>query len=222
MIPSLDLLTGIRAIVVIFYFRYTHHNSAGIIVANNAASTAVTISDVTSTLNVFQGALLIGPDITVKDSSFSHNGYAGIVTRGGSHDTVILRFEGTVSSHQNANYGVDLFHMSAGTPSSAEVYVNGVVNTYLNGMIGLHIQNDPLYSLQITLEGGNSNWNSCQNSQMDFDDGTIPEAEVDIYNGGEGGVNFVDEGTGGYTCDTSDELIAGKGLPVCAACPSCI
>lgn len=219
MIPSLDLLTGIRAIVVILCFRYTHHNSAGIIVANNAASTAVTISDVTSTLNVFQGALLIGPDITVKDSSFSHNGYAGIATDGGSHDTVILRFEGTVSSHQNAHYGVVLFHLSAGTPRSAEVYVNGVVNTYLNGMIGLHIANDSSHSLQITLEGGNSKWNSCQNSQMDFD-GTIPE--VDIYNGGEGGVNFVDEGTGGYTCDTSDEWIAGMGLPVCAACPSCI
>lgn len=203
-----------------FYFRYTHHNGAGIVVANSAASTAVTISDVTSTLNVYQGALLVGPVITVKDSSFSHNGYAGIATQGHSHDTVSLRFEGTVSSHQNANYGVDLFHMSAGTPKSAEVYVNGVVNTYLNGMIGLHIQNDSSYSLQITLEGGNSKWNSCQNSQMDFNGGTIPE--VDIYNDGDGGVSFVDEGTGGYTCDTSDERFAGKGLPTCVECPLCI
>lgn len=205
--------------VDLFHFRYTHHNARGIIVANDAAPNAVTISDVTSTLNRFTGALLIGPVITVKDSSFSHNGYAGIATQGASHDTVNLQFEGTVSSHHNANYGVDLFYMSLGTPKSAEVNVNGEVNTYLNGMIGLHIQNDSTFSLQITLEGGNSKWNSCQNSQMDFN-GAIPE--LDIFNDGEGGVNFVDEGTDGYTCDASDERNAGSGLPVCVACPSCI
>ena len=203
-------------------FRYTHHNAVGIVVANrDAVSNAVTISDVTSTLNVFQGAVLIGPVITVKDSTFSHNGNRGIATHaeGGSYDTVNLHFEGTVSSHHNANYGVDFFYMSLGFPKTADITVNGVVNTYLNGMIGLHIQNDSTFSLQITLQGGNSKWNSCQNSQMDFN-GAIQD--VDIYNGGEGGVNFVDEGIGGYTCDTSGELIPGSGLPVCVACPSCI
>ena len=189
---------------------------------NHAASNvnAVTISDVTSTLNNFAGALLFGTVITVKDSTFSHNGYAGIATQGGSHDTVNLQFEGTVSSHHNALFGVTVqfFNMSGVSPKTADVNVNGVVNTYLNGMNGLYIQNDSTFSLQITLQGGNSKWNSCQNSQMDFN-GVIPE--LDIFNAGEGGVNFVDEGTGGYTCDTSDEWIPGSGLPVCVACPSC-
>ena len=189
--------------------RYAHRNSLGILIANDAASNSVTISDVTSKLNVFRGLQLSGPVITVKDSTFNHNGYVGIAKNHGSHDTVNLQFEGTVSSHHNAFYGIELFLNANDSPKAAEVNIKGEVNTYLNGMSGLFITLTPPNTLQITLEGGKSKWNSCQN------------AEVDVYNNGDGFVSFIDEGSGGYTCDTSDERVTGTGLPVCVACPSC-
>eukprot|EP00985_Skeletonema_marinoi_P000873 scaffold357_cov93-Skeletonema_marinoi.AAC.2 len=58
--------------------------------------------------------------------------------------------------------------------------------------------------LGFTVEAGGS-VNSCNNN------GT------DIFNNGN--VNFVDEGTDGYTCDDLDG--SGSGLPACVACPSC-
>jgi len=176
----------------------------------------VIIEDVTSKYNVGDGMALRNVDITMKDSTTSYNGQSGITIIGEEADwPTKVTFEGTVSSHHNKIDGIDVGDRinayDLPPPWYAQVNVNGVLNTYLNGKDGLFIYEEvdmqwDMYvgDLGFTVEAGGS-VNSCNNN------GT------DIFNNGN--VNFVDEGTDGYTCDDLDG--SGSGLPACVACPSC-
>ena len=190
--------------------RYAHDNYKGIYVLNHASSNAVTIEDVTSKHNPEYGMMLRGPDIIVKDSTFSYNGKAGIfyhTTYENDLDfTTNIQFEGKVTSHNNIYNGIefDLGMIDSSSDANTGVIVKGEVSTYLNGEEGLHITSHPFQNVLITVEDKGS-WSSCQNSH------------VDVVNSGEGMVTFFDESGDGYTCDTSE----GLGLPSCVTCPLC-
>jgi len=195
---------------------YLHNNGIGIRMGTPDGNNTVIIEDVTSKYNVGDGMALRNVDITVKDSTTSYNSQSGITIIGekAAWPTKVT-FEGTVSSHHNKIDGIDvgdrITALDLPPPWYAQVNVNGVLNTYLNGKDGLFIYEEvdmqgDMYvgDLGFTVEAGES-VNSCNNN------GT------DIFNNGT--VNFVDEGTDGYTCD--DLVGSGSGLPACVACPSC-
>ena len=201
----------IRYIFVVFHShdRYARGNYKGIYVLNHASSNAVTIEDVTSKHNPEYGMMLRGPDITVKDSTSSYNGKAGIYYHTTyEHDldfTTNIQFEGKVSSHNNIYNGIefDLGMIDSSSDANTGVIVKGEVSTYLNGEEGLHITSHPFQNVLFTVEDEGS-WSSCQNSQ------------ADVVNSGEGMVTFFDESGDSYTCDSRE----GLGLP-CVTCPLC-
>ena len=202
-------------------YRFAHDNYSGINVNNNGSSNSLTIEDVTCTLSyVCMG--LKGPDILVRDSTASHNVLVGI-DFGGPHEIFIedyyttnIQFKGKVSSHHNG-YGI-LFHFltldfdfdGSTKTMSAEVSVKGDVSTYLNfEKSGLGVTANHGWDVIFTVEESGS-LTSCQNSIVDL---------VNAY----GMVSFIDEGTNGYTCDTSSEEYEYIDNPwaACVPCPAC-
>ncbi len=200
-------------------YRFAHDNYHGITVRNNGSSNSLTIEEVTCTLSYVCMALK-GPDILVRDSTASHNLLIGI-TSVGPFETFIeddyttkIQFEGNVSSHHN-EYGIE-FSFSYltddfdGSTKNAEVSVKGEVNTYLNRKSGLGASANPGWDVLFTVEESGS-WISCQNSIADM---------VNAY---AGVGSFIDEGTDGYTCNTSSERYGYILNPwaTCVPCPAC-
>ena len=177
---------------------------------NGASSNALIIKDVTSTFNHLVGIWIAGPDITLKDCTTSFNGDSGIsvfdmLGLGGGRSRVVL--DGKISSHHNIYEGMNLIN--------SEVNVKGEVSLYLNERHGLRIPTYPGDESFITVEAQGS-FASCQNSEIDI------LHHGDDYSGVGGTISFVDEGTDGYTCDTSaEEHGAQGGLPICVPCPFC-
>jgi len=205
---------------------YTHDSFYGIEVRNVASSNAVILQEVTSRHNG-GGMHLFGPNITVKDSTTSYNRMEGIFI--GSNDlyfwepqglyTTKVHFDGQVSSHNNYRHGIWFGSGGPGfgdSPEYAEFTVKGDVSTYLNGDDGLTISSTPNYNITFTVEESGS-LNSCKNGGGGlFGGGPRNPVGVDIHSENE--VSFIDEGTNGYTCDTTREWYGGQGLPECVAC----
>ena len=146
--------------------RFAHDNHIGVYVRNGASASAATIHEVTSKRNPGFGMIFHGPDITVKDSTASYNGIAGIWTGFGASSEfeydgdylTKLQFEGKVSSHHNILHGVLFSIMYILTPPGnlAEVNVLEEINTYLNGGSGLVISSIslPTYIISFRVEEG--------------------------------------------------------------------
>ena len=132
----------------------------------------MTIKDVTSEHNPEYGIMLRGPDIIVKDSTFSYNGNGGIyydISFDESDFTSKIQFEGKVSSHHNINYGVDFYLglMNFASVTSTEVTIKGEVDTYFNG------QDYLLHGDYFTVEDGGSASSCSDNSHDEVDEGII-------------------------------------------------
>lgn len=183
---------------IMHLYRCTHNNVLGIYVLARPLSNAVMIKDVTSRHNSAAGTTLFGPNIIVKDSTFSYNSNFGI-----NIINAHVQFEGKVSSHHH-------FHGQGITVASwQEVIVKGDVVTYLNRH-GLHTSSSPSSTVIFTVDSEGS-FVTCQNS------------DNDIKSIGWGGVHiFNDEGVNGYTCDTQHlgDHVQGT-MPTCLACPVC-
>ena len=170
------------------------------------------IKDVTSAQNSAFGLVFQGPNITVKDSTFSYNYNGGIRIIGGYDFNQIytskIQFEGKVSSHHHFGYlGIGVIN---NVPlKDIEVNVKGDVVTYLNSG-GVYTYTALSNRVDFTVESEGS-FIACQNSASD------------ISSAGWGGVvTFIDEGVDGYACDTQ---ILGDHvqslMPACLACPAC-
>ncbi len=191
-------------------YSYAHGNTGGIVALVDESDDAavVSIKDVLTEHNLLYGMRLRGQDITVKDSTTRYNAQDGIRIAGESSTfPTKVQFEGTVRSYSNKRYGIDVDEgRGAGGNNYAEVNVAGVLSTYLNPT-GLNVDSDADLNNNVSgftvMDGGS--FNSCQN----FDS--------DITNSGD--VNFVDAGTGGYTCNAVGG--SGTGSPTCVACPAC-
>jgi hypothetical protein len=196
----------------------------------------VTIEDFTGKNNLRSGMALRGPNIKVKDSTTSHNVGSGIRVVGMDiSNPTKVQFEGTVSSHHNgasipraqiqierhlepdSAHGVEVTRNKKGSaPFYADVTVKGELNTYLNGRDGIFISYDSnmvgeMYEpLGFTVEAKGS-LNSCNNGVYD--------TGYDIFLPGT--VNFVDEGTDGYTCETKGGRSDMTMFPTCVDCPDC-
>ncbi len=207
--------------LVLISYRFAHDNTVGVVVRNNGSSNSLTIEDVTCTVG-HVGMDLKGPDILVRDSTASHNWSIGIDVAGPlekfieDYYTTKIQLEGKVSSHHNG-YGI-LFHFltmdfdfdGSTNTMSAEVSVKGDVHTYLNfEKSGLGVSANPGWDVIFTV-GESGSLTSCQNKIVDL---------VNL----DGRTSFIDEGTNGYTCDTSSEryeYILGP-WATCVPCPAC-
>ena len=207
-LPALGLiLIYIRDTSLIhFVDRYAHDNFDGIFVYEpDRVDNFVIVEDSTSYNNLGNGMTLRDSDITVKDSTFSYSGGSGMRLAADFVDSPTkVTFKGEVSSHHN-DLGIDLSPgKGSGDVFFADIIVEGVLNTYLNLDDGLSITNANS-NMSFTVENRGS-FNSCENGDQD------------IVN--EGLVDFVDEGTGGYTYDNED--ITGTGSPPTQViCPVC-
>eukprot|EP00984_Skeletonema_dohrnii_P021200 scaffold10518_cov78-Skeletonema_dohrnii-CCMP3373.AAC.2 len=193
---------------------YAHGNHIGIDgdLSKDPRSDEVTIEKVTSKYNFGDGMSLRGPEINVKDSTANHNGDDGIrvIAETDSSATNVI-FEGVVSSYHNEKHGIAVENsFDSNAPYEAEVTVKGMLNTYLNGRDGLFIRKDTIVN-DFTVEDEGS-FSSCNNSQG-------PQKDFDI--GVKGNANFVDEGTDGYTCDTTGRSNQVT-FPTCMDCPACV
>ena len=187
----------------------------GIFVYNRASGSAVMIQDVKSTHNSEQGAQFYGPDIKVKDSSFSNNEYGVGAIVGGEYKAKVT-FEGKVSSHDNGWFGIAFGNNGDYLGAQdMEVIVNGDVETFMNGGVGLATSTIPSNRVRVTIKE-KSSFSSCQNS------GPVDAADI-VSQGPYGVVSFIDEGTEGYVCDTVEIRDDVQALPEpnCAACPVC-
>eukprot|EP00984_Skeletonema_dohrnii_P027702 scaffold17338_cov88-Skeletonema_dohrnii-CCMP3373.AAC.3 len=208
---------------------YTHDSFYGIEVRNVASSNAVILQEVTSRHNG-GGMHLFGPNITVKDSTTSYNRMEGIFVGSGLYFwepqglyTTKVHFDGQVSSHNNYRHGIwfGSFGGWGDDPEYAEFTVKGDVSTYLNGDDGLSISSTPIHNITFTVEESGS-LISCKNGGGGGGffrrwGGPRHPVGVDIRNS-MNEVSFIDEGTNGYTCDTTLEWGGGQGLPECVAC----
>lgn len=187
--------------------RYAHGNTGGIVALVNDSDdqAVVSIEDVLTEHNLLYGMRLRGQDITVKDATVRYNAQDGIRIAGESCVfPTKVQFEGTVLSHSNKRYGIELdTGRGPGFYDYSEVNVAGVLSTYLNPT-GLNVREYSDSGFTV-MDGGS--FDSCEN----FDS--------DVTNSGN--VNFVDSGTDGYTCDTVAVDGLGSGTPTCVACPAC-
>lgn len=189
----------------------------GIFVYNRSSVGAVTMKDVRSSHNSDFGAHFHGPDVTVTDSIFSNNEY-GVGFIVGSEYKVKVTFEGKVSSHDNGWFGIAFGHgsdyLGLGV-QDMEVIVNGDVETYMNGGVGLATSTDPSNTVRLTVKE-KSSFTSCQNS------GPVDAADI-VSQGPYGVVSFIDEGSEGYVCDTIEirDDVQALPEPTCVTCPVC-
>jgi len=187
----------------------------GIFVYNRASIGAVMIQGVKGSHNSEQGAYLHGPDITVKDSIFSFNELVGVGAIVGGEYEVKIQFEGKVSSHDNGSSGIAFGNNGDLGAQDMEVIVNGDVETYMNGGVGLATSTVPSNRVRLTIKE-KSSFTSCQNS------GPVDAADI-TSQGPYGVVSFIDEGTEGYVCDVVEIRDEVQALPEpnCVACPVC-
>jgi hypothetical protein len=161
------------------------------------------IKDVTSKNNLRDGMQLRGFGIAVKDSTTSHNGRVGISVAGEILLFMVLpltvvMFEGVISSHHNKEDGLEV---GPGLPfpaffKFAAVYINGELNTYLNGLRGFYVR--PSMAMVLYF-GKRGSLNACQNYGDDL------AIEGDVF----------------FFMDISDYLTCDKGEPECMPCPLC-
>ena len=201
---------------LLYSYRNTRFNSAGVIVLSLGTEAVVSIEKATSQYNGY-GMFLQGATIHVKDSTTSFNVGDGIVIVGNQlqGDPTKVQFEGESSSHKN-RYGISLFGYfdyhddEYEADGNVDVIIKGELNSYQNSRYGLEIYDSVEMPSGFVVEDKGS-LIACQNGEQDI----INFADVD----------FVDENTDGdgFMCDVcaDDHCSSDDVGDVCVACPTC-
>ena len=189
--------------VLLFSCRTVRGNAQGIDVKMTSTDNKIYIDQVRSNNNVGSdnisrygdGFHLYGKEITVKDSEASSNARNGMLIDGAGTTSVDLK--GTIFLRHNEASGLETDNINSAGPLNGTLNVDGQVNIYENGAVGLRLLPDTYFDVEVK-KGGSLI--SCENGNKD------------IRNFGAS--TFGDDG---FTCGTT----IGSPLPACASCPLC-
>ena len=192
--------------VLLFSCRTVRGNAQGIDVKNTSTDNKIYIDQVRSNNNVGSDNLarygdgfhLYGKEITVKDSEASSNARNGMLIDGAGTTSVDLK--GTIFLRHNEANGLATDNIDNVGPLSGTLNVDGKVNIYENGGVGLVLRSETIFDVEVK-KGGSLI--SCENVNRD------------IRN--DGASTFGDDG---FTCGTTKSG-TGSPLPACASCPLC-